>query len=241
MKQELFLFGLTGILIYNTYYDNKIGTLIRMNEKYLKIGFYVFTAFTIYMFFRRHPTDGKSMLVYANDIIRYMPVDKNTSDVLTPLMDFTKNNITQSWIQGGGGGGGGGYRHATIGTDGKLYEGFTSNNQHVPAYGAEKQPYMSAQTRRMLNSGRIRQSDLPRNSQSGPVVMTRKKRSVSETKKKFVASQQNWKCGHCRKQLDHTFEVDHIRDLQHGGDNSVQNLVALCRNCHGRKTSMSKL
>jgi 5-methylcytosine-specific restriction endonuclease McrA len=45
-----------------------------------------------------------------------------------------------------------------------------------------------------------------------------------------------WKCGHCNQQLDHTFEVDHILDLQYGGSNNVDNLVALCRNCHGKKT-----
>ena len=62
------------------------------------------------------------------------------------------------------------------------------------------------------------------------------KRSVSETKKKFVASKQNWKCNKCNVMLDATFEIDHIVDLQYGGSNEVSNLVALCRNCHGTKT-----
>ncbi len=67
------------------------------------------------------------------------------------------------------------------------------------------------------------------------------KRSVSETKKKYVASQQNWNCKHCKNQLDATFEVDHVIELQHGGDNNVNNLVALCRNCYGKKTMMTRL
>ena len=67
------------------------------------------------------------------------------------------------------------------------------------------------------------------------------KRCVSETKKKFVASQQSWKCGHCQKQLPAWFEVDHKIRLEHGGSNHVDNLVALCRDCHGRKTSMENL
>jgi 5-methylcytosine-specific restriction endonuclease McrA len=78
--------------------------------------------------------------------------------------------------------------------------------------------------RRMLNSGK-----------NGT------KRSVSETKKKFVASQQNWKCGHCQKQLPAWFEVDHKIRLDNGGSNHVDNLVALCRDCHGRKTAMENL
>jgi hypothetical protein len=67
------------------------------------------------------------------------------------------------------------------------------------------------------------------------------KRSVSETKKKFVASNQNWKCNDCKDQLKAWFEVDHIQRLDQGGSNDVDNLVALCRNCHGKKTSMENI
>ena len=67
------------------------------------------------------------------------------------------------------------------------------------------------------------------------------KRSVSETKKKFVASSQNWKCGDCGEQLSAWFEVDHKVRLEYGGSNHIDNLVALCRECHGRKTTMENL
>lgn len=67
------------------------------------------------------------------------------------------------------------------------------------------------------------------------------KRSVSETKKKYVASSQEWKCGNCRNQLDHTFEIDHKMRLEYGGGNDVNNLIALCRNCHGKKTASENM
>ena len=67
------------------------------------------------------------------------------------------------------------------------------------------------------------------------------KRSVSETKKKFVAAQQNWNCAKCKKQLPAWFEVDHTIRLEHGGTNHVSNLTALCRDCHGEKTAMENL
>jgi 5-methylcytosine-specific restriction endonuclease McrA len=41
----------------------------------------------------------------------------------------------------------------------------------------------------------------------------------------------------CKNQLDHTFEVDHQIRLEYGGSNETSNLVALCRNCHGKKTA----
>ena len=67
------------------------------------------------------------------------------------------------------------------------------------------------------------------------------KRSVSETKKKYVAANQEWKCGHCNNQLDHTFEIDHKLRLEYGGGNDVNNLIALCRNCHGKKTAQENM
>lgn len=67
------------------------------------------------------------------------------------------------------------------------------------------------------------------------------KRSVSETKKKFVAAQQGWKCGACKQQLPAWFEVDHKIRLDNGGSNHVDNLVALCRDCHGKKTAFENL
>lgn len=67
------------------------------------------------------------------------------------------------------------------------------------------------------------------------------RRSVSESKKKFVAASQEWCCGHCRQRLEASYEVDHIVRLDRGGSNEVENLVALCRNCHGRKTSRENM
>ena len=67
------------------------------------------------------------------------------------------------------------------------------------------------------------------------------KRSVSETKKKFVASNQQWKCGDCQQQLTAWFEVDHKKRLDQGGSNDIENLIALCRNCHGKKTSLENI
>ena len=79
---------------------------------------------------------------------------------------------------------------------------------------------------------------------SGKIMSSEKKstkRSVSETKKKFVAAQQSWICSKCKKQLPAWFEVDHKIRLEYGGSNHVDNLEALCRDCHGRKTAMENL
>ncbi len=90
------------------------------------------------------------------------------------------------------------------------------------------------QEQKILQSGGVN-SFYPNQNQQ-----TATKRSVSETKKKWVASQQNWHCNHCSKQLPAWFEVDHKVRLEYGGSNNVENLEALCRDCHGKKTAMEK-
>jgi hypothetical protein len=87
---------------------------------------------------------------------------------------------------------------------------------------------MSSNERRLVNSG----------TNNGTKNV---KRSVSETKKKYVAAQQGWNCGGCKKQLPAWFEVDHKIRLDNGGSNNVDNLVALCRDCHGKKTAFENL
>jgi 5-methylcytosine-specific restriction protein A len=62
------------------------------------------------------------------------------------------------------------------------------------------------------------------------------KRKVSSHKKKQVAYNQDWKCNICSQKLPTCYEVDHIVPLFKGGENTLENLQALCRNCHGQKT-----
>ena len=67
------------------------------------------------------------------------------------------------------------------------------------------------------------------------------KRKLGETTKKMVASNQNWRCNHCKSLLNFTYEIDHIIPLFKGGNNEINNLQALCRNCHGIKTHSEKI
>lgn len=190
MKLTLVIFGITAFLMMNTYYDGKYTAYLLNYQKYMKMAMFGFIGLSIYVFIKKHPTESQGLFTHAHNIIKYMPVDKGTSDLLTPFLDFT--NTTNSI--------------------GQLY------NPNIPIQNN------TPQMRRMLNSG-------------GNTT----KRSVSETKKKYVASQQGWKCARCNSVLNATFEVDHKVDLQFGGSNEVSNLHALCRNCHGIKGMMSRI
>jgi hypothetical protein len=190
MKAGLMILGITAFLVINTYYDGKYTKMLSINQKYFKMAMFAFVGFSMYLLIKKNPKGSKSMLQHANALIRYMPVDRETADLISPIFDFTnaKNSMDS------------------------MAQSYTAYNYDTP------------QHKRMLNSG-------------GNTTT----RSVSETKKKYVAAQQGWKCNNCGTQLNHTFEVDHKVDLRYGGTNHVSNLVALCRNCHGEKTLQNKL
>jgi len=67
------------------------------------------------------------------------------------------------------------------------------------------------------------------------------KRNVSSLTKKIIASNQSWKCGMCNETMDYAYEIDHHIPLFKGGSNDTTNLIALCRNCHGKKTILENI
>jgi hypothetical protein len=196
MKLELLIIGITAFLAYNTYYDGKYTKMIMKNKKYFQIAFFVFLGIVFYLMVKRNPARCKNLLLHANNVVKYMPIDKSSMDMLSPLIDFTTTSSNSSFM---------GDMHNE--------EGFASGDLGT----------MSAEKRILQSGGKST------------------KRSVSETKKKYVASQQQWKCGDCKQQLNAWFEVDHVKRLEYGGTNEVANLVALCRDCHGKKTAMENM
>jgi len=205
MKLELVIFLITGLLIANTYYDGKLIKILNSikNSKYLKMATFGFGGLSLYLFFKKNPENSKEFFGRANDMIKTLPMTRDSMDLISPFLNLTNSKSFTDTNQdiymnsgalgsetGNGGGGGNG----------------------------------NGNVNRMMMSGR------------GTT-----KRSVSETKKKFVAANQNWLCGDCRHQLPAWFEVDHVIALHNGGSNEVSNLVALCRDCHGKKTAMDRL
>ncbi len=204
MKVELLIFGLTAFFVVNTYYDGKYVQIVKSWKKYYQMTAIGFAGLSAYLFLKKYPAHSRSLLSHASGIVKYMPIDKDAGDMLTPLLNMSKSNIF----------GGVGTATANDNTNSNM------NNSYAQSGGQ----YLSPQQQRMLDSGK-----------KGT------KRCVSETKKKYVASQQGWKCGDCKEQLPAWFEVDHKIRLDSGGSNHIDNLVALCRDCHGRKTAMENL
>jgi len=204
MRIEIWILLITAFLVYNAYHDGKYLKMIMSYKKYYTMAFYCILGLGIYLLFKRNPEQGKNILQTAHNAVKYMPIDKSSLEMFTPLFDFTSNSNQ-------------GFMENLYGVNSNGYPNGFSNTQ-------EPSQSQSPSHQRMMQSGK-----------AGT------KRSVSETKKKYVAANQEWKCGHCQSQLDHTFEIDHKIRLEYGGGNDVQNLIALCRNCHGKKTASENM
>jgi 5-methylcytosine-specific restriction endonuclease McrA len=175
---------MTSILVANIYTEGRFLQKIFLYKKYVQILGVILVALFFYYVLKKNPMKAHDILRTSHEYVKYLPVDRHTSDFITPILDFTAKTVHPSM-------------------------------SHIPP----------RQEQRILTSGKTHTT----------------KRSVSETKKKFVASHQGWKCGHCQKQLNAWFEVDHKIRLEHGGTNHVDNLIALCRECHGEKTAIENL
>ena len=195
MKFELLIFGVTAFFIANTYHDNKYIDMMKTWKKYYQMIGIGFVGISAYVFLKKYPDQSKTLFTHANSVVKYLPIDRNTTHFLAPILDLAR---------------------------------FGSGQQEV-----------SPQERRMLSSGLGGAEHGGAGAMGGAGKTT--KRSVSETKKKYVAAEQGWKCYDCKEQLPAWFEVDHTIRLDSGGSNHINNLVALCRNCHGKKTAMENL
>ena len=178
MKRDLVIFSIIAFLILDIYNDEKYSKKLKTYKKHIKIIMILFVVFSIHLFMKKNPQQGLSTVSHLNGIIRHLPINKESADLISPLLSMTNPTA-----------------------------------------------YVPPQEKRMLNSG----------------LQNKTNRSVSGTKKKYIAAQQEWKCAKCNKTLNAWFEVDHKIRLENGGSNHVTNLVALCRECHGEKTTIESL
>jgi len=201
MRIELVILLITGFLVANVYTDGKYWKLLQTNQKYYKMAGIALGGLMMIVLFKKFPGRAQDIIRGSNEYMKYLPIDRETTSLLSPILDFTaKQNL--------------------------YYDAEDVSFPVITAAAAAPPGSMERLSRSGAASG-------------GGVKAT--KRSVSETKKKFVASSQNWKCGDCKEQLSAWFEVDHKVRLEYGGSNHIDNLVALCRECHGRKTTMENL
>ena len=202
MRFEILLLLIVAGLCFHIYSDGKYWKQLVIYKKYAQMAGILVGACIFYVLVKKNPKNAQNIIMGSNEYLKYLPVDKNATSLISPILDFTNK---RTFSQGGG------------------------SPQDIAQENGYSRPILQVPSQNRGEATLL---------QSGKKVT---KRSVSETKKKFVASRQNWHCPGCKKQLNAWFEVDHKVRLEYGGSNHVDNLVALCRECHGEKTAMENL
>ena len=68
------------------------------------------------------------------------------------------------------------------------------------------------------------------------VIKNNKRKKINKVTRQMIAEKQENRCGDCKLALSPYFELDHIIGLQFGGTDEESNLMALCRECHAKKS-----
>ena len=63
-----------------------------------------------------------------------------------------------------------------------------------------------------------------------------KRRKINKALKQQIVNEQNNACGECKLALTPYYQLDHMIGLQFGGTDDRSNLMALCCECHAKKS-----
>ena len=62
------------------------------------------------------------------------------------------------------------------------------------------------------------------------------RRRINKQVRQTIATNQDHKCNDCKTTLTAYFQIDHLIGLQYGGTDEIDNLQALCGDCHTKKS-----
>ena len=90
-KFEFIIFIITAGLIMNTYHDGKYFKMVETANarKYIKMATFGFFGLSMYLFLKKNPANSQTIMHHANELIKYMPISRESADMLTPFFDMT--------------------------------------------------------------------------------------------------------------------------------------------------------
>ena len=93
MRLEIFILGITIFFIYNAYHDGKYTKMLFTYKKYYQMAFFSIIGIGVYLLLKRNPVGGRQLLLHANNMVKYMPIDKSALNMISPIFDFTEENV----------------------------------------------------------------------------------------------------------------------------------------------------
>jgi hypothetical protein len=95
MRIEILLFIIASLIIANIYTDGKHLKTLMNYKKYYQMGGVAIGAFFLYWLIKKNPASTKELILSSNEYIKYLPVDKNVTSFIEPLIDFTAKQTMQ--------------------------------------------------------------------------------------------------------------------------------------------------
>jgi hypothetical protein len=127
MRIGIVLFLVAAAIIANIYTDGRLVKSLNRYKKYYQMAAVGFVALAIYLMFKKSPDRAREMVMTSHEYLKYLPVDKNASSILNPILDFTSKygsigaaashpilNLGQDGRQDGRQDNGPGWRHGHV-------------------------------------------------------------------------------------------------------------------------------
>lgn len=86
MKLEILLIAVVTFISVDMYYDNMYTKRVGAYKKHFKIAGMLFAVFSTYLFLKRNPGESATMMSQLSSAIRYMPIDKQSKDLISPWL-----------------------------------------------------------------------------------------------------------------------------------------------------------
>ena len=112
MRIEIVLFLISSLIIVNIHTEGRILKKALSFKKYYQMAGVAIATLFVYYLVRKNPLKTREILIASNDYIKYLPIDKNASDIISPLINFTTsrssfvgsqtNNVSHEPVQNGG-------------------------------------------------------------------------------------------------------------------------------------------
>ena len=117
MRSELILLFGAGFIIANIYTEGKYYKKLLTWTKYYKMIGVALGALTLYWLIKKDPRKAKDIVLTSNEYLKYLPIDQNSTKLISPVLDFTGSALggaltgastgggaTNMYSEGGGGG-----------------------------------------------------------------------------------------------------------------------------------------
>lgn len=92
MRIEILLFIITALIVANIYTEGKYLKKMFFFKKYYQMAGVVMGALILYWLIKKDPKNAKNILVTSNEYLKYMPLDRSSSAMLSPILDFTSKH-----------------------------------------------------------------------------------------------------------------------------------------------------